>query len=148
MLFSLDDENKCTYFTSRFDGPADMPWQYRVHRPMEEVQGFGRSHWMPLLVEYSLRFALAAAMVSIKTTTIKNAPTLPAIWMAMAVRRYNTARIARWRRSRAMLDATGCRHRASIAADISLRSRIHRSFSMFFHRELVKKGSGLRQGPC
>jgi hypothetical protein len=29
-----------------FDGPADAPWQCRVHRPMKEVQGFGRSHWI------------------------------------------------------------------------------------------------------
>jgi hypothetical protein len=107
---------------------------------MEEVQGFGRSHWTPLLVEYSLRFALAAALVSIKTTTIKNAPTLPAIWMAMAVRRYNTARIARWRRSRAMLDATGCRHRASIAADSS-QSDIPTPFFYDFHAYILGKGA-------
>ncbi len=35
-----------------------------------------------------------------------------------------TARIAQWRRSRASLEATGCRHRASIAANSCNRSRI------------------------
>ncbi len=35
----IDSENKDTYFASRFDGPADAPWQYQVHHPMEEVQG-------------------------------------------------------------------------------------------------------------
>ncbi len=43
-----------------------------------------------------------------------NTPAKLAILMAMAMRRYVTARIARWRRSRASLEATGCCHRASI----------------------------------
>ncbi len=40
-----------------------------------------------------------------------------AILMAMAMRRYVTARIAQWRRSRASLEATGRRHWASIMPD-------------------------------
>ncbi len=43
-----------------------------------------------------------------------NTPTKMAILMAMAMRRYVTVCIAQWRRSRASLEATGCRHRASI----------------------------------
>ncbi len=46
-----------------------------------------------------------------------NTPKKVAVLMAMAMRRYVTARIAQWRRSRASLDATGCRHRASIMSD-------------------------------
>ncbi len=42
----IDDENKCTSFAGHFDGPADAPWQCQVHCPMEDVQGFGRSHWI------------------------------------------------------------------------------------------------------
>ncbi len=42
----IDDENKCTSFAGHFNGPADAPWQCRVHRLMEEVQGFGRSNWI------------------------------------------------------------------------------------------------------
>jgi hypothetical protein len=53
-------------------------------------------------------------MVSIQTTTTKNAQTLLAILMAMAVRWYNTACIARWRMSRDSMEATGRRHWASI----------------------------------
>ena len=42
----IDDENKCTSFAGRFDGPADVPWKCRVHCPMEEVECFGRSGWI------------------------------------------------------------------------------------------------------
>jgi hypothetical protein len=46
-----------------------------------------------------------------------NTPEKMAILMAVAMRRYVTARITRWRRSRASLEATGRRHRASIMSD-------------------------------
>jgi hypothetical protein len=49
----IDDENKCTSFAGRFDGPADAPWQCRMHFPMEEVQGFGRSHWILVIGQVS-----------------------------------------------------------------------------------------------
>jgi hypothetical protein len=39
--------NKYTYKAGRFDGHGNAPVRNRVHRPMEEVQGFTRSHWMP-----------------------------------------------------------------------------------------------------
>jgi hypothetical protein len=46
-----------------------------------------------------------------------NTPKNLAVLMAMAMRRYVTAHIARWRRFRALLDATKRCHRASIVAD-------------------------------
>jgi hypothetical protein len=52
----------------------------------------------------------------------EKAPYLPAILLALAVRRYNTKRIARLRVSRAIAEATGHRHWASIAADKVLQS--------------------------
>jgi hypothetical protein len=39
-----------------------------------------------------------------------NTPKKVAMLMAVVVRWYNTARIAQWRRSRALLEATGRRH--------------------------------------
>jgi hypothetical protein len=54
---------------------------------MEEVQGFGRSHWTPLLGKYSLCISPAAAGVTYKTTTMKHAPTLLANLTAMAMHR-------------------------------------------------------------
>jgi hypothetical protein len=83
----IDDENKWTSFAGHFDGPADVPWQCQVHRSMEEVQGFGRSHWKPPLGKYPLFIAPAAARVTYKRTTINNTPTLLAILTAMAMRR-------------------------------------------------------------
>jgi hypothetical protein len=39
--------NKYTYKAGRFDGHGDAPVRTRAHRPMEKIQGFTRSHWMP-----------------------------------------------------------------------------------------------------
>ncbi len=60
-----------------------------------------------------------------------NTPKKVAMLMAVAVRRYNTAHIARWRRSRALLEATGRRHQASIVSDNINRTWLRRFFSMF-----------------
>ncbi len=60
-----------------------------------------------------------------------NTPAKLAILMAMAMRWYVTACIARWRRSRASLEATGCRHRASIMPDNIVRTWLQQFFSMF-----------------
>jgi hypothetical protein len=38
---------KWTNYASHFDGHGGAIVQYCVHCPMEEVQGFGISHWMP-----------------------------------------------------------------------------------------------------
>ncbi len=46
-----------------------------------------------------------------------NTPKKVAVLMAMAMRRYVTARIPQWRRSRASLEATGRCHRASILSN-------------------------------
>jgi hypothetical protein len=54
--------NKCTSSsTGRFDGHSDALEQYRWHRPMQHVQGYSGSHWMPPLGDYSLHIAPAAA---------------------------------------------------------------------------------------
>jgi hypothetical protein len=41
--------NKYTYKASHFDGHGNVPVRNHKHRPMEEVQDFTRSHWMPPL---------------------------------------------------------------------------------------------------
>jgi hypothetical protein len=60
-----------------------------------------------------------------------NTPTKLAISMAMAMRQYVTTRIARWRRSRASLEATGCRHRASIMPNNIVGTWLRRFFLTF-----------------
>ncbi len=47
----------------------------------------------------------------------KNTPTLLVVMMAMVMRRWNTVRIAQWRRYRASLEATECHHWASICSN-------------------------------
>jgi hypothetical protein len=44
--------NKYTYKAGRFDGHGNAPVCNRVHRPMEEIQGFTRSHWTPPMGKY------------------------------------------------------------------------------------------------
>ncbi len=41
--------NECTHFSGNFDGHSGALVQCRVHRPIEEVQGFTKSHWTPPL---------------------------------------------------------------------------------------------------
>ena len=43
---------KCTKKTGHFDGHGGAPVQYPTHRPIEVVQGFEGSHWLPPLGEY------------------------------------------------------------------------------------------------
>jgi len=67
---------------------------------------------------------------------------LPAVLLAVAVRRYDIKHIARWRGTRATPEATGCRHRASIAADRMNRSRKSQFFLSFFIVDPLKRGLG------
>ena len=59
-----------------------------------------------------------------------NTPKKQAVLMAMAMRRYVTARIAQLRISRASLEATGRRHRASTMSD-NKGADMARTFFMF-----------------
>jgi hypothetical protein len=70
---------------------------------MQHVQGYTGSHWTPPSGDYSLRIALAAARATANKTTMYYLPTLMAISVVIAMRRYYTPRIARWRRSRAFI---------------------------------------------
>jgi hypothetical protein len=47
---------KCTKKTGHFDGPGGAQVQYRAHCPIEEVQGFTRSHWMPPLFPININW--------------------------------------------------------------------------------------------
>ncbi len=60
-----------------------------------------------------------------------NTPKMVAVLMAMAMRRYVTACIALWRRSRALLEIMGCRHRVSIMSNNINRTWLRQFFSMF-----------------
>ncbi len=68
-----------------------------------------------------------------------NKPTLLAILMAAAMRWYVTARIAWWRRSRALIEATGCHQWASIAANRCNWSCKCRFFTSFLSSTRIKR---------
>jgi hypothetical protein len=70
-----------------------------------------------------------------------NTPRKQAILMAVAMRQYVTAQIARWRRSRASLEAIGCRHWASIMSDNINQTWLRRFFYVFIVKT-VGKGHG------
>jgi hypothetical protein len=44
--------NKYIYKACHFNGNGNAPVHYRMHRPMEEVLEFTKSHWMPPLGKY------------------------------------------------------------------------------------------------
>jgi hypothetical protein len=91
----INNAKQYTTIATRFDGRNDAPVQCRINCPMEGVQGFTRSHWMPPLGKYLLRIIPADNGVACKKKTMKRAPYLLAILMAMVVRRYNIACITR-----------------------------------------------------
>jgi hypothetical protein len=75
-----------------------------------------------------------------------NTPTLLAVSMAMGMGRYVTACIAQWRRSRALLEATGCRHWASIMSD-NIKGTWLCHFFMSFIVKTVEKSHGSKLRP-
>ncbi len=71
-----------------------------------------------------------------------NTPRKVAMFMAKAVHQYSNARIARWRRSRALLEATGCCHWVSIMSDNMYRTWLRRLFKCVFIVKTIGKGHG------
>ena len=70
MLFSyvsgqqrISNIKKCRRIAGDFDCHTDAVVQRGVHRPIEHIQGFTRSHWMLPSGECLHRIAPAAAMV-------------------------------------------------------------------------------------
>ena len=70
MLFSygcgqqrINDNEKCRHIARNFDCHADAAVRHGAHRPIKHIQGFTRSHWMPLSGERLRRIAPTAAMV-------------------------------------------------------------------------------------
>jgi hypothetical protein len=60
----------CPSFVGRLDGHGGPPMRYKVHRPMQHVQGYSGSHWTPASGDYLLCIAPAAARATGKQTTI------------------------------------------------------------------------------
>jgi hypothetical protein len=85
-MTKLTMASTCSFVVSHFDGHGGPPVQYKVHCPMQNVQGYSRSHWMPPLGDYPLRIAPAAARATANETTYyKDVPKRLAILMAAMV---------------------------------------------------------------
>ncbi len=63
--------SKCTSSAGRFDGNGSVPEQYRWHCPMQHVQGYPGSHWMPPLGNYLLCITPVAARATANKTMTK-----------------------------------------------------------------------------
>jgi hypothetical protein len=60
----------CSSIVGHFDGHGGPPVQYKVHFPMQHVQGYSGSHWMPASCNYLLCITPVAARTTGKQTTI------------------------------------------------------------------------------
>ena len=100
---------------TQFDGRADAPVRCHLHRPMEGVQGFTRSHWTP--AHYlGLNQAEKAVATNECISMIRPSST------AELMRQYDTAHITQWRQFMATPEATGRRHWASICTVLPRRT--------------------------
>ena len=84
---------------------------------MQHDQDFTGSHWTPPSGNYWLRIAPTATRATANKTKVHHVSTLLTVLMDIAVRRYYTGRIARWRRFVAFIKATKRRHWASTCSD-------------------------------
>ncbi len=123
--------NKCTLSSGRFDGHGGAPEQYRQHCPMRHVQGYSGSHWTPTRATTCSVSPQQPPEQQANKQQSTNTPKKVAMLMAVVVPRYNTVCIARWRRSRVLLEATGRHHWASIMSDNMNRTWLRPFFSMF-----------------
>ncbi len=57
-------DTKCRQIDDNFDGHGDAAVQRGAHCPMDHIQGFTRSHWMPPSCECLRRIAPTTAMVN------------------------------------------------------------------------------------
>ena len=63
MVVSNNEIDETRQIDDDFDGHGDAAVLCGAHRPMEHIQGFTRSHWMPPSGECLRRIVPAAAMV-------------------------------------------------------------------------------------
>jgi hypothetical protein len=130
-----------------FDGHADALEQCTWHCHDNQGNNIG-SLWTLPSGDYSLYIAPMATRMTInKTTMKKTCTTLLAISMAIAMWWFNIACIAKWRRSRASQESTGCHHWASILSDNIIMTHQPQLFVVFVIVKLSKKGLKVKGCP-
>jgi hypothetical protein len=140
--------NKCTSSAGRFAGHGGAPVQYKARFTQCSIsratpEATGRRH---RATTCSILPQQPPGQQAIKQQST-NTPTKLAVLMAMAIPRYITACIAQWSRSRASLEATGHRHRASIMSD-NINWTWLRCFFLCFHRQNCRKRSRVDAKNC
>ena len=68
----INDVKICRWIAGNFDCHANAAVRHGAHRPMEQIQGFTRSHWMPPLGECLCPIVLVAPMVDEFVETTQN----------------------------------------------------------------------------
>jgi len=111
------------------------------HRPMKHDQGFTGSHWMLPSGYYWLRIAPVAARATANKTKMLYVHTLIAVSMAITMRRYYTAHIARWRMFVAFIKSTKCCHRVSTCSNKHQSDMPTPISGVFFIVKSLKKSS-------
>ena len=131
--------NECTSFTCHFHGHADKLKQYGGHCLMQHDQGFSISHWTLPSGDYSLRIAPADTRATFNKKTMQNVPTLLAVLMAIGMRQFDTACIARcWMSFVAFVKATKRHNPASTRSD-RINWTCQRQLFLTFNREIGLK---------
>ncbi len=96
----------------------------------------GRHHWA------TTQSVLPQQLPGLQANKLrwKHTPTLLAISMAMAVLQYITTHIAWWRRSRALLEATGRHNWASVMINNTNGTYLRQFLTIFFIINMLKTG--------
>ncbi len=142
-MTKLTMTNECTSSAGRFDGHGDTDGiaQCGMTRATPEATGCRHRATSRSILPQRLPGQHANKQQS------TNTPTKLVVSMAIAMRRYDTARITRWRRTRASLEATGCHHRASTCSDSIKGTCQHWFCSMFFIVKSLKRPHKHKDSP-
>jgi hypothetical protein len=130
----------CSIVIGHFNGHGSLPVQYEAHVPIHHIQGYSGSHWMLTLGNYLLCIAPAAARATGTQKTTNKYTYKACHFDGHAMCLYVSAHISQWRRSRALLEATGHRHWASIMSD-NIKGTWLRRFFYVFHPQNRRKSS-------
>ena len=119
-------------------GPFPWPWwcveAIHAASPNAACPGLHRKPLDAAMGRLLAPYRLGGRQGDSKHTMMYYVPTLLAILMVIAMRRYYTARIAQWRRSRALIKATKHHHWASTRSD-SINRTCQCWLFLQFHRE-------------
>jgi hypothetical protein len=130
--------NKCASVAGHFDGHVDALKQWTAQCSISRaiLDAPGSRHWA---TTHSVLPRWPPVQQANKQQST-NTPKKVAMFMAAVVHQYNTACIARWRRSRALLEATGGRHEMIIMSN-NMKPDMAMMFFLCYHCQNCRKRS-------